>query len=389
MASGGAADAGSRSAHTPSPTTSAADEAPHAATRRLHPHRRSVDHRWRGLPLLDGDAHPDRAALGVVVRGARAGVEGAPARGEDVLQGSHELLHGLESLLRIALDAAREPRVEAGGDGAVLGGDGERLGADEHDQLTGDVSLERTTPDHALVGDHRHRPEVAPAIERLATARLLRAHVMRRPEDRAGLGLDLVGGSRRVDQLGDAEIEDLHQGLRAAVSSEEHVVGLEIAVDDARLMRAGHRAAHPGEDLRDLLEGELRRAPQTRAERLSLEELHHDEGGVLLHAVVDDLHHVGAAKRRGGARLAQEPRPLRVALGETRIEQLDRDRGAQTELLSAPHRPHAPLSDEGEDSIAGVEDLAGRPQGRRVYTVPPADEGTSTFRGPDGVQPAR
>ena len=76
-------------------------------------------------------------------------------------------------------------------------------------------------------------------------ADLLRRHVTRRAEHDAGIGVgpgrgragfDVTG---RVEQLGDAEVED----LRARVGSDEHVVGLQVAMDDALVVRRARPVA--------------------------------------------------------------------------------------------------------------------------------------------------
>ena len=72
---------------------------------------------------------------------------------------------------------------------------------------------------------------------------LLRRHVAHRAHDRARLGACCrrlsAGAGRAVGQLGQAEVEDLHE----AVAGEEDVLRLEIAVDDPLLVSGGEPGA--------------------------------------------------------------------------------------------------------------------------------------------------
>ena len=76
-------------------------------------------------------------------------------------------------------------------------------------------------------------PDVRPLIDVLFAARLLGRHVVGRADDHAllrELGVELA----RL-QLGDTEVHELRLDARL-VADEEHVVGLDVAVDDALRM---------------------------------------------------------------------------------------------------------------------------------------------------------
>ena len=91
---------------------------------------------------------------------------------------------------------------------------------------------------HALVEQHARRVDVGSRIDTRLAARLLGGHVVRRAEHRALLRemvLDLVG------LLADAEVEDLDRLDASHGGQDEHVVGLEIAMHDARAMRGIER----------------------------------------------------------------------------------------------------------------------------------------------------
>ena len=105
--------------------------------------------------------------------------------------------------------------------------------------------------DH-LVGDDAERVDVGRAVDRLALD-LLGRHVLRRAEAHAGarqrLELQLA---LELRQLGEAEVEhlDLPRAALAAVTDEDHVLRLEIAVHDVLPVRGGER-------LRDLADDDV------------------------------------------------------------------------------------------------------------------------------------
>ena len=79
-----------------------------------------------------------------------------------------------------------------------------------------------------------------------------------------------VGGV--VAQLREAEVEH----LEPAVGREHHVVGLQVAVQDALLVRRRHRVGERDREREEALHGEAARRDRL-AERLALDELHRQE----------------------------------------------------------------------------------------------------------------
>ena len=106
-----------------------------------------------------------------------------------------------------------------------------------------------------LAGQHLVADDAASVDVRLRgqlhAARLLRAHVRGRAKDGAGARLLRIG---RV-HLGHREVQHLHKVARALHLDEEHVVRLDIAVDDALLVCFLQRLT----DLRQDAEHALRR----------------------------------------------------------------------------------------------------------------------------------
>ena len=144
-----------------------------------------------------------------------------------------------------------------GGDGGrhpgrhLLNGGG-LFGADGDDELAESVGvLVGSAAGEGLIEHHAQGPDVGAAVEVAVAARLLGRHVERRAEHAPGagearrLGPALAG---IVDDLGDTEVEELDDTLAAAGGMgappigtdlrEEEVGGLDVAVDDVRLVRA-------------------------------------------------------------------------------------------------------------------------------------------------------
>ena len=160
----------------------------------------------------------------------------------------------------------------------------------------------------------------------------LGGHVRRRAHQRSGDGHPLA----RVQHPRDAEV---HQ-LQDAVVADHHVLGLEVAVDDARLVRVPQR---PGE-LLDHQRGQLGReealALGEALERLAPDQLGDQErvlGGRWV-GEVEHLEDVGVLQPRHRPGLAGQPRAGVLLLRQVRVEDLDRD-------LTVKRGVHAPVDD--------------------------------------------
>ena len=111
-------------------------------------------------------------------------------------------------------------------------------------------------------------------------------------------------GSRLDRAPRDAEVEDLH----AAVLAHHHVLGLDVAMDDARLVRGLERARDVDEpaDL-DAERGSSALSDEARSVEPD-DVLHREVEPAVRLADVEDRDHVRVAERRDGAGLAEEPR---------------------------------------------------------------------------------
>ena len=174
------------------------------------------------------------------------------------LQVEGEVVGGVEALFGVLLEAVAHDPLEAGGD--VLVGDGEIrrvLLEDRRHRVRGRVAVERALAREHLVEDRAEGEDVAAGVGGPA-AHLLGRHVAERAQHDARLRAG--GGGRKVGrlgalflvrQLGEAEVEDLD----AAVLRDEEVLGLQVPVDDALLVR-GRQAVG---DLEGVVHGLARR----------------------------------------------------------------------------------------------------------------------------------
>jgi hypothetical protein len=222
-----------------------------------------------------------------------------------------------------------------------------------HDRLQR-VADERGPAGEHLVGDHAHRVEVGAVVDVPRAVDLLGRHVVRRPDHRSGLGQPLAG-ALGPDQLGDPEVEQLD--LDSAVvpglaQPQPDVVGLEIAVDEALVVRRLERAQRLVEDRKRLGPGQ-RAAADPRRQRLALEVLHHEEhAAVRIAAEVVDVDDVLVPDRVDRARLLVEPLDDLLGPAQLRLQDLDRRGPADLGVLGGVDHAHAALGELAPDRVA-------------------------------------
>jgi hypothetical protein len=144
-----------------------------------------------------------------------------------------------------------------------------------------------------------------------------------------------------IRAFGDPEVEQLHERLAVAVVAQEDVLGLDVAVDDAALVRARERLRHVRDDERGVRGRDAPPLHQELAQIAPLEQLHHDVGLALgRHAVVEHLHHVRAAEVRRRVRLLGEPLDVLAVVEQVERQELHDDGGAEREMVRDPHPTH-------------------------------------------------
>src|SRR5262249_8882683 len=132
------------------------------------------------------------------------------------------------------------------------------------------------------------------------------------------------------------------ENLDDAVTSQHHVLRLDVAVHDPGLVRGGER----GGDLRRDVEGGGRREPvaiQPLAQRLAVNELRDDVAASTRLADLpnpENREDVRMVERGGGARLLLEAAHASGVPGELGGQQLERDLAAELRIFSQVNFAH-------------------------------------------------
>ncbi len=128
--------------------------------------------------------------------------------------------------------------------------------ADEPAHLVGRRAVEgllrqRAHAGEELVEHHAERVDVGAGVDVAADVGLLRRHVGGRADPTADHGVQRAIGERLRDRLGDAEVDDLGHRLAVALG-DQHVRGLEVAMEDAAPVRVLDAVADLHEELEPL-----------------------------------------------------------------------------------------------------------------------------------------
>jgi hypothetical protein len=127
---------------------------------------------------------------------------------------------------------------------------GRLFAQDRRHRFGGGVATEGTLAHEHFVEHRAEREEIRARVERLP-AHLLGRHVAHGAHDGAGLCLGAHPGLRDVstsrDRARDAEVEQLD----VAIAGDKHVLGFQVPVDNAALVRGGQ----PARDLYAVLDG--------------------------------------------------------------------------------------------------------------------------------------
>jgi hypothetical protein len=191
-----------------------------------------------------------------------------------------------------------------------------RVAHHRHEKLDTPAVKRQLSREH-LVEDDAERVEVPPCPCRRPV------HVLRGDVARCSEALLRERELRRVDDLGDPEVRQLDDFLLRRSPGQEHVLRLEVTVDDAELVRAreGGRHLHRHPRCPPPREGAVAKLVE---EALAFDVLHHEEDEAVGLPEVRDLDDAGVVDPIDGARFAEEPLAVGGVHAEVLPEHLDR-----------------------------------------------------------------
>ena len=199
-----------------------------------------------------------------------------------------------------------------------------------------------SSPGQHFVEHHAQGVNVRALVHVLRVLQLFGRHVVRRADGQAaGRQRDLVLGL--AEQLGDAEVGDLHPALRV----EQDVLRLDVAVQDAFVVGELERLANLRHEHHRLLRGEPARLHRL-AQVYAVHELHQQVEEPAGLAEVMDGDDVRVVQPRQHAGLAVESLGEGGVGGQRLRQELERDEAVQLRLARLVHHPHAAVADEFE-----------------------------------------
>jgi hypothetical protein len=296
------------------------------------------------------DRTRDEAGGGEAERGS--GEHAAPRARGIGLERDEQIGHRRVAIARPQRQPAEDDPAEPAGDARVR----RRRGRER--ELAGWADLERPLAVERLVQRDAEAELIAGRADGLGALRLGR-HVHRRAEDaardrevlveravaraaRAERHRGVAGGAR------EAEVEH----ARAAVAADEHVVRLEVAVDDAGVVGGGEAAARP-EEQRDDVAPRARPGGEPLLELDAVDELHRDPHAIAGRPDVEHADDVGVREARERLGLA-----LEATLGAgrravaVRLHELDRDAAIELRIVGRVDDSHAARAELVEHDVA-------------------------------------
>ena len=171
------------------------------------------------------------------------------------------------------------------------------------DHLLARVGGERRVPRQTLEENAAERVHVGARVDRIAEE-LLGTHVLGRADHEPALRQRVF--LRIVHRLGDAEVDDLGDLFARAIARDDDVVGLEIAVDDAELVRGVQSVGDLAREVDRAARVEGAVFLENGRQRLTVDVLHHEVDDLVRFAVVEDRGDVRMQNASGVRRLARE-----------------------------------------------------------------------------------
>ena len=178
------------------------------------------------------------------------------------------------------------------------------------------------------------------------------------------LGREIVGGAERLPglreaqvgyALGDAEVGHLHP----AVVGDEHVLGLDIAVDEAAAVGIFEARQYLGADRDGLLYRQGGVAGDELFEALPRYELHDDIVEVAVLAYVVDVDDVGMGEVGGCLGFAAEACHKLLVCGELVAQHFDRHDATQDVVAGFIDLGHASAAHHADEGVAAIQHATG------------------------------
>jgi len=270
-----------------------------------------------------------------------------------------DLAGGVGALLGVLFQHAVDEIGEPGGDQATAAlGQRGHGGVHVHVQhLDGGLAGKGELAADEAVQDHAQGVEVAGRVYRLA-GDLLGGHVAGGAHDGAGGGQRrAVGGA--VREAGDAEVQHFDLVLATVALKEHHVVGLEVAVDDAFAVGGPQGLGDLGADVGDALGRHGAVLGEGLCEGSALEQLHGQvEGAVFGLAEVVETNGVWVLDARGGLHFALKAQDHLFAGRQVSAYDLEGDVAREALLLGTVDGAEAALPQACVDVVAAREEPA-------------------------------
>ena len=166
-------------------------------------------------------------------------------------------------------------------------------------------------------------------------------HLFRRHVTRSA---DNESRARHV-RLGEVRHAEVHD-LRVAVLGDPDVGRLDVAMDDAVLVRVREAHQHVDYDVELRLELQRLGADHQLLEVRAVHELHRDEEMAVELAKVVDRYDVGMLKRAGCLSFAEKPLAVILLSGDRGVHHLDRDRPSEHGVDGAVNGAHRTFAHE-------------------------------------------
>ena len=279
--------------------------------------------------------------------------------GETGLELGRECIHGRKALCRILLerpvDRRRNAKRHVAADVQDIRG---RLLDVLHRDGDEAFARERDVAGQQLVEHDSERVHVGVHVDRLA-ARLLRGDVVRGSEH----GPRLRDAALHVERARDAEVRD----LRAAVTVQQHVLRLDVPVDEAVLVCERERTGDVDCDLERLAHLETSFADDELLEVLAVDVLEDDVLAAFFLTPVDHRDDARVLELRHGAGFALEALDEVVVFVVLLVQDLQRHVALEERVVSPVDAGHAAVADDLLQLVSSCDRLSDH--GRKLPTL--------------------